>query len=177
MIELVVAIAIIGILVATTVFSVLKLRPDWTLNRAARNLYTHMQMARMGAVKDNANWAVEFDIANNEYRVRSPGPDSTLFTADDIIKTVRLADYGYGIQFGSGSATQSAPGGGVPVFDTFGGTAEFNSRGMLINTNGFVYMQNNSNLPVQAQSTRAIGARTSGVIRLVKWFEASQTWN
>jgi len=187
LIELVIAIAIIAILISTTVFSVIKLRPDWTLNRAARNLYSHMQMARMGAVKDNANWAVRFNTPGpNQYTIFSSwGPDGIWGTPDDVlVRRVNLADYGYGIQFGFGSATIDATQAQGPLPDnpvTFQpspwGPAVFNSRGMLASPSGFVYLQNNSNLLVGEQSARAIGAMTSGVIRLVKWFEASQTWN
>jgi Tfp pilus assembly protein FimT len=132
-------------------------------------LIANMQLAKMGAVKDNADWAVVFDTTAGAHRYlicSDKGADGSWSnTADNTTeKTIILSDYESGVDYGHGNAT-------TPVGTTFGdeitfnaNTAVFNSRGMINSiTGGYVYLQNNRN------NTYAVGALGTGVILMRTW--------
>ena len=140
--------------------------PNYRLKSAARDLYSNLQMAKMGAVNKNGDWAVILDKTGSQgrYVIASgrgengvwDGPDGD----DPIEKTVDLANY-KGVSFGHGNA-------GEPVGDSFGdgitylgNVAVFNPRGT--GKAGYVYLQNSKN------TAYAVGTRSSGAILLRKW--------
>jgi hypothetical protein len=135
-----------------------------------------MQLAKMGAIKANADWAIVFNAASDNYLVCSDkGADNSWSaTADNAIeKTVSLSNYESGVSYGHGTATN-------PIGDTFGGdnisytpdnpsVAVFNSRGTC--NAGYVYLENNKNT-----TTYGAGTSSSGVIRLLKWNSSTANW-
>lgn len=141
----------------------------YRLNNAASDLYLSMQKCRMNAIKDNQDWAIIFDTNANRYLICSDkGADGSWSnTADNqVSETVDLSDYKSGIRYGHGSATFAATssGGNFPADDvSFNhNVAVFNSRGFA-STNGYVYICNGS------QASYAIGAITSGLLKIRKW--------
>jgi len=62
LIELMIAIGIIGILTAIAVPNVMKWLPNYRLKAAARDLYSNMQRAKMEAVKRNCNATITFNL-------------------------------------------------------------------------------------------------------------------
>ena len=68
-VEMMIVIAIIAVLAAFTLPSFIEYYPEWRLRRAAGDLFSNMQFAKVNAVKSNSPWAVVFDPANNRYRV------------------------------------------------------------------------------------------------------------
>lgn len=171
--EFVVAIAIIAIMIGIGVPASISMLPEFRLKRAARNLYSDIQSTKMGAVKDNSDWAIFFDTGSNQYFVCSDsGADGSWPTvADNIIeKTVTLNYYGSGISYGHGNAAVAIPGGALADDITYtNDVLVFNSRGTC--KAGYVYIQNNRN------NSYGAGTRTSGLIHLKKWFPASGNWN
>lgn len=94
--ELIITVAIVGVLAAVAVPNYLEWLPDSRLKEAARNIYSDMQYAKLNAVKEHKEWAIVFDPANNKYHVCSD--QNTTDTTDNswalqpntIVKTVIL---------------------------------------------------------------------------------------
>jgi type IV fimbrial biogenesis protein FimT len=156
-IEIIVVIAIIGILSAIAIPGFSAWLPGYRLKAAARDIYSNMQMAKMGAVRTNRTWTVVFSSGTtNYYQVRSD---------TRVERTVNLADYGSNITFGAGNATDDIPGGGGAPADSITYAADilsFTSRGSASET-GYVYIQNGNN------DTYGVGTRITGVVILRRW--------
>jgi len=174
-IELLVTFVILGIVTAIAIPGFARWLPSYRLKSASRELYANMQLAKMGAVKENGEWAVVFNAAGSSYKVVSGGADRDYSTLGDNIvkKTTNLTDYGSGVVYGPGSATDDIPKNGAPPADniTYGSdVAVFNSRGTC--NGGYVYLENNKNT-----TTYGVGTRTSGIIRLLKWSSSTANWD
>ena len=168
-VELVVALAIMGIAVSAAIPGFSRWLPGYRLKSAATELYSNFHLAKMRAVRDNAQWAIYFDPNFDAYQVRyGTGVDGAYsdpggFAVD---KTVILANYGTGICFGHGNATGDLGGGWDDDVTFLSNTVVFNPRGMA-NAQGYVYLQNDKN------ATYAVGALTTGLILMRKWTGAA----
>jgi type IV fimbrial biogenesis protein FimT len=147
-VELMVVIALVGILAAIGVPNFLRGLPEKKLKGAARNLYADMQRARLLAVKENRSVRVRFDTATSpgvyyfdDDEVGDPGYDQ--WDTGEFGR--KLTDYASGIAYGSGSAGDGAGGGACNwstpasacsqiAFITFSSTGTANS--------GSIYLQN-----------------------------------
>ncbi|MGM0656258.1 MAG: GspH/FimT family pseudopilin [Thermodesulfobacteriota bacterium] len=176
LIEMMIVIAIIGIAASIAVPNLMRWFDNLSVKSAARDLYSAMQEARMIAVKQNASTAIVFDTTNNCYYICSdPGADGNWGAAGDmtgtgdnvIERSVSLlsSTYKNRVQFGNGNAT-------TPVGTTFGDFITYastnnvlviNSRG--IGDAGYVYLANPDN-----GTAYAVGTRSSGLVRLLKWY-------
>ena len=184
--ELMVGIAIMAVLASVIAPNFMGWLPNYRLKRAARDLYSNMQLAKLGAIRANSDWAIVFDtsVTPGRYFVCSDdggdGWDLPVFLGgtDTMNKMAPLTGYGSSIGFGHGHATTNATaGGGVFPGDDVGHNANvlvFDSRG-LCNT-GFVYLENNGNGPLAERHTFAVGTRANGGIVLRKWFPANGAW-
>ncbi len=172
LIEILVTIAILAIAASIAIPGFSRWLPNYRLRSAARDLYSNMQLAKLGAVKENTSWRIAFNFGARTYSISSYGPNGNWGDADDsLIKTVNLSDYGSGgeISYGHANATTDIPGDPFGAGDDIsyaGDIAVFNSRGT--GTGGYVYLQNNRD------TTYGVGTRTSGVILILKW--ASGSW-
>jgi len=163
-IELIIVIAVIGIIAAVSVPNFLSYLPDARLKSAARDLYSNLQQAKISAIKSNKQWAIVFNADAGVYEVCSGkgSDDSWRGTDNDVAKKVVLRDYGSGVTFGKGSAAD-------PIGGTFGSdfityasprnVVVLNSRGT--GNSGYVYLTNSGNI-----SCYGVGTRSSGVIIL-----------
>ena len=163
-IELIIVIAVLGILTAVGVPNFLSWLPKYRLKSAARDLYSNMQLAKLSAIKNNADWAIVFNLATDQYQVCSDqGPDNSWGGGDNIvIKTVVLNNYGSGVAYGHGNA-------GSAIGSTFGDEITFANNIAVMNSRGtgnagYVYLENSS-----TATSYGIGARSSGVIILRRW--------
>ena len=174
-VELIIVIAVIGIIAAIAVPNFLSWLPDARLKSAARDLYSNLQQAKIGAIKSNKKWAIVFNADARTYEVCSgKGPDDSWRGTNDVVKKVILSDYGSGVTFGKGSAAD-------PIGGTFGNdfityssprnVVVMNSRGT--GNSGYVYLTNASNT-----SCYGVGTRSSGVVILRRWLgaDAPEPW-
>jgi len=176
LIELLVTMVVLAIMVtiAIPVFAVWL--PDYRLRAAARDVYSNMHLASMGAIRNNSDWAIVFDTGANRYLVCSDrgADDSWSGIADNAVeKTVLLTDYESGVKYGHGVATKSAttPPEALHADDVSYNynVAVFNSRGT--GSAGYVYLEND-----EGTITYAVGTRSTGIILLRKWNSAASEW-
>ncbi len=170
--ELLTVVAIVGVLVAIAVPSFIHEIPKYRLKRAGNELYGNMQRAKLGAVKENHDWAIVFDTGTTpgRYAVCSnDGADGSWdggFTGamdDNVVLVVNLAEYGSEVDFGHGDAT-TPKGTGFGDEVTFAGNrAVFNPSGFIDPPSGYSYLENKNG------DTYCIGGLTSGVVRIYQW--------
>ena len=168
LIELIIVVALIGIMAGIAIPNIIGWLPNYRLKSAADDLFSNLQFARLSAVKENKDWAVVFDTANSRYYVcADKGTDNSWSATNDNDKrkTVNLGDYKSGVGYGSGGATFDATtdAGALPpdgVSYNFN-LVTFNSRGT--GTGGYVYLDNEKN------TAYAVGTRSSGVIVSRRW--------
>jgi prepilin-type N-terminal cleavage/methylation domain-containing protein len=173
-IELVVVMCILGVMVLIAVPNIGRWLPRYRLRSAARDVASNMQLARLGAIKDNREWAILFDTAGQSYRIISnKGPDGNWDTPDDVghkgdvspwsLSTKNLDDY-KNVRFGDGGhgriGDDDSPVGDGVTF--LGKRAEFNPGGTA--TAGTVYLENNRN---DAMAIRVDSS--TGIIRMWTW--------
>ena len=172
--ELLTVVAIIGVVAGMAIASGVEWLPRHRLKSAVNDLHSNMQRAKMGAIKDHSDWAIVFDASGSPGRYVICSDDGANNTwdggGDDVVdKVVNLSDYGSGVDFGHGSATDDIPGNGVAPGDdiTYGADrVVFNAMGT--GSSGYVYLENDQD------DTYGVGTLSSGVIRSRRW---SGTWN
>ncbi len=116
LIELLIITAIIGVLTTIAVMNFSGIIDSYKVRGSASQLYSEMQMARLKAIKEGKEWAVEF--SGNTYCVKNqintaltpPSADGWTTgcstTNDTILKTINLDSDYYGV-----TATSSGSGG------------------------------------------------------------------
>ena len=176
LIELLVTMVVLAIVTAITIPVFARWLPDYRLRAAARDVYSNMRLATMGAIRNNSDWAIVFDTGANRYFVCSDRgtDDSWSGTADNTVeRTVLLADYESGVKYGHGVATKSAttPPDALHADDVSYNynVAVFNARGT--GSAGYVYLEND-----ESTLTYAVGTRSTGIILLRKWNSSSSEW-
>lgn len=170
--ELLLVTVVIGVAAAVAVPSFVEWLPDYRLRRAARDLYSHMQLAKLEAVRRNANTAILFSPnAGCYYICTGSGADGVWTTIGDNVveKQVTLTDYGSGVAFGHGTATagvdaqlreeQGFPSGDITYNQSL---LLFGPTGM--SDAGFVYFENNGQTV-----SYAVGTMQTGLLILRKW--------
>lgn len=169
LIEMMITVVILSILLGIAIPGFSRWLPNYRLRGATRDLYSNLQFAKSGAIKERAEWAVRFVSGTNSYEVWSSGNnrvwDGYAAPNDTLVKTVSLSDYGSGVSFGAGSATgpvdPSSESAIVPVPTN---SIVFTSRGFTTNnTVVFAYMTNKKN------TSYAVGTLASGAVVLRKW--------
>jgi len=169
LIEVIIVIAIIGIMSVIAFPMISSWLPNYRLKGAARDVYSNMQKARMVAVKNNSDAAVEFDPANNRYRLCENWDNGTSSCAV-ATQWVMFAPIGSSVGYGHGNSNIQVSGGAFPLVpnDNVSYTAPdnvvvFDSRGLCTGS-GYVYLDHQDN-----STTYAVGSQTSGVVQIRKW--------
>ena len=149
LVELLVATVILAILASVAIPTFSAWLPGYRLKRAARDLYSNLQRAKLGAVNANETRGVFFEneVTPGRYSIWFLGPNRKWDQGggDDVQRniTVDLSKYG-GIDYGNGNAPtniQGNPFGPVITYVTPDNVAIFSSRG-TINNLGYVYLCN-----------------------------------
>ena len=154
MVELISTLALISILVLMAGPAITDGLPGSRLRTAARDLYGHLQRAKLEAIQSSGECAVYFNAENGRYQIVSGGPDGVcngpplghppVPQNDDILLNhICIFDYGSGVAYGSGDATRTVPGSAaVPVTVSYANNwIRFNSKGMAREM-GYVYLTN-----------------------------------
>jgi type IV fimbrial biogenesis protein FimT len=178
LIELLVVIAMLAVLGLIAIPAFSAWMPEYRLKQAARELYSNLQRAKMGAVRANESWGIFFvDGANPEYRIYSLGANRSwdLGTGDDQLQniTIKLSDY-KGVKYGRAlTIPKVSPGDlGTDIkisYKTPDNVVVFTNRGTVENPCGFVYLSNTKG------TCYAVGTPSpAGVVVLRKW--NGSTW-
>ena len=154
--ELMIAVGIIGILTAIAVPSIINWLPNYSLKAAARDLVLNMQKARMQAVKENKKIKIRFDSSIKPGFYYFDTDNNKHYTRGEY--RIDLSSYGSGVDYGTGNAALNWNGDNC----TQAGYISFNSRGT--SNSGTIYIQNKNN-----DICYAISVRISGSIRLRKY--------
>jgi type II secretory pathway pseudopilin PulG len=142
-IELVVVMCILGVMVLISIPNIGRWLPRYRLRSSIRDVASNMQLARLGAIKENREWAIQFDTNAQAYTILSdPGPDETWGTADDVgykedaspwdLSTRRLADY-RNVSFGDNGYGSWL---GAPLTGDFSDGVTFSNNRVEFRANG-----------------------------------------
>jgi prepilin-type N-terminal cleavage/methylation domain-containing protein len=178
LIELLVVIAMLAVLGLIAIPAFSAWMPEYRLKQAARELYSNLQRAKMGAVKANESWGVWFDnsVTPGRYLICSLGANGQWDVSDpndDPRKiTINLSDY-KGVNYGRAlSIPKIDPGdlgSGSISYQTPSQVVVFTNRGTVGNPFGFVYLSNGKG------TCYAVGTPSpAGVVVLRKW--NGSTW-
>lgn len=166
--ELMLVLAIIGILSAIAVPNILAAIEAYGLTAAARDFSSMLRKARSRAIKENRTIVIEFELSTTGEK----WDGRYIFDAGSRHqKIVPGSEYGLlsrrysGVLFGFGNATKSAAasGGALPASPiTFQGMrVSFNPMGL--SNAGYAYFANKKG------SAYAVGLISTGIIRFKKW--------
>jgi Tfp pilus assembly protein FimT len=145
--DLMVTMAIAGVISVTAVPNLKRWSVNHNVKSAAFDLYTHMQIAKLGSVKDNKSWTINFN------------PDTILGyeVHNNAGKGVKAIDfrtrYSGAIQYGDPTATKT--------YDT--PSIAFNPNGL--SDTGHVYISNKS----KSTYYRIGMLYATGAIKIEKW--------
>lgn len=173
--EVLVVVAIFGILIAIAVTTIGNRGPRMRLKSDARDLVSHMQLARINAIRDSRPWAIQFDPDNRRYLIYSSSGEERGEEAvwdDGNETTYRTIALSNAVQFGSQqgvpNASWSLPGDGVSFSAN---RVVFNSNGTIESSeiNGTVY------LSISSGETFAISL-PSIAASIKTWFNYGGDW-
>jgi len=171
LIELLIIIVIIAILAAIAIPAFSAWLPDYRLRRAARDVYSNLQRAKVGAIKANETWGVFFDAGNSRYSIWSLGPNQTWDggAVDDTPQNIRinLSDY-EGVNYGHGNAATGVDGNpfGPDITYTPNPVAIFTSRGP-VSILGYVYLSNTKG------TAYAVGTPSPAGVVIIRKYDGS----
>ena len=173
LIELIVTIVILGILASIAIPGFAAWLPEYRLKRAARDVYSNLQKAKLGAIKANETWGAFFDAGNSRYSIWSLGTDGAWGGGDDQQQgpAIDLSNY-VGVNFGNGNAPSGIDGVVFGPAVTYPGNpvAVFTCRGTVSNR-GYVYLSNSKG------TCYGVGTPSpSGVVVLKKYMGAADGW-
>ncbi len=122
--ELMVVVAIMGLITVVSVPTYRSMLPAVRVNAAARELATQMQWTRMRAVAKRANYQVQFDTTNHTVTIctdQNANGSITCTAGDpDVVKTVAIKDkYQQTVVFGYASGAKDTQGDNITSAVTF----------------------------------------------------------
>jgi type II secretion system protein H len=158
LVELMVVIAIIGIISAISSLNLATGLPKYRLKRASRNITSRLREARSKAIKTNFTVIVQFDTDRNSYSI-----NGKIYTdTGENTKNALSSYYGSVLSFERGNYKASSS------VTSPGKRVTFNSRGMCPSL-GSIYISNNKG------DVNKIAISRAGRIRLTKWF-GGENW-
>jgi prepilin-type N-terminal cleavage/methylation domain-containing protein len=157
LIELMIVIAIMGIISAISAPNIVKGLPKYRIKRAARDLTSNIRAARSTAIKKSTNTTIVFDLDNNRYSINGKWYPTTETNTNNVLSEY----YGSGVSFGVGNSEEPE---GPCSFDN--NTVIFNSRGINRSDSGEIYLTNNEGASYRVEINSA------GTISLQKWADS-----
>ena len=167
--EIMIVVAIMGIIASIATPNLLSYLPKYRLRKAARDVYSNMQKAKMKAIKQSDSVRLRFD------RTTTPGfyyfddsnsdDDGDGSNWDPGEERIELSEYFSGVNYGLGGATQRWDGQACPANCTQTAMLTFNSQGT--SNAGTVYLDNQQN-----RECYAITTSTSGALR-IRFFDGT----
>lgn len=139
-VELMVVIALIGILSAIVLPGFLRSLPEKRLKNAARNLYADMQRARLLAVKENRTVRIRFDTTDNFYYLDDDNSGDYNGTGDNREERSRRNLSEDNVSYGSGKATENWN--KDPINNVVPTYIRFRSTGTAFNRSTYLQNQN-----------------------------------
>ncbi len=168
LIEVLVVATVIAVLLTIAIPNYMTWLPGMRLKAASRDLFSHMQQVRLRAVKENRNFAIEFDVAGNRFFLLDDYGDDRIpnsgdltendgnCSANEIMDTIDLSTYGSGIVYGSGAAP-------LNLVTYVGNKVTFDPQGFG-NAAGYAHFTNEDNV-----DAFRVGTSVNGGIRLQRW--------
>ena len=149
LVELMIVIAIIGIIGLIAAPNLVTGLPKYRIKRAARDITSKIRAARSEAIKTADPKNIEFNTTTNRYKID-----------DQWYPEGSLSDhYGSGVSFGVGNSGETDECTFLPDDDD---SITFNSRG-ISNNAGEIYLTNTQNAAYRIQ------INTAGNIQLQQW--------
>lgn len=173
MVEMLVVMAIIGIVMAISIPAYLSYLPRIRLKAAAREITSDMQYAKVQAIKTNTTTAVLFLPGAGTYKVitdsgEASGSENWTDGDETVFKTVTLADFA-GVSYGANTAA-TRPGDSSAIDDSvtfLNNVVTFTNKATSVA--GTVYIKN------EKGDTMAVGS-TSAAGRVKTWFHYGSSW-
>ena len=132
-IELLVVFVIIAVLAAAAIPSFAVWMPNYRVKKAARDLYSDMQLAKLGSIKENVSWRVVYNsaVVPGTYTVWSHGPNNNWDggAVDDVSRS--LATLYHDLLAGDSTAVDG-------VGHSEAGTANLDGRALVHRLHGDV---------------------------------------
>ena len=150
-VDLLIAMAIVGIISTASIPSLKGWSRNYNMQSAAMDLYTHMQIAKLGAIKENKSWTINF----NSGGVLGYQVIHKVNNVDTVVKTVDFStQYKGEIQYGDPTATKTYPANSLISFTPNG-----------LSDTGYAYISNKS----KSSYYRVGMLYTTGAIKIEKW--------
>jgi type II secretion system protein H len=171
LIELIIVIAIIGIILGIAITTVGNRSPVAQLKSDARDIVSNMQLARVNAIRDTRPWAIQFDTDNQRYLIYSNSGEewkSEDWTDGDetVFRNVMLNRR---VNFGTNKGAR--PGGTMPA----NGSITYSANRVVFNPNG-TSESGTVYLTIGSGETIAISSlSTTGRIKV--WENFGNAWN
>jgi len=162
LIELMIVIAIMGIISAISAPNIVKGLPKYRLKRAARDITSNIRGARSIAIKTKKDVPIQFDLDKHRYSINGKWYPNADITTNNALSEY----YGSGLSFGLGNSAGVDEAQGDSCSFT-GNQVIFNSRGINRTDPGAIFITNNEGA---AYRTRINAA---GTILLQKWTGAA----
>lgn len=171
LIELIIVIAIIGIIMGIAITTIGNRRPVAQLKSDARDIVSNMQLARANAIRDTRPWAIQFDTDNQRYEVYSDSGED--WKSEDwsdgdetIFRTISLSNnIAFGTNQGPVDASWVTPADGISLSAN---RVVFNPNGT--SESGAIYLTLSSGETIAISSLSTTG-------RIKVWENFGGSWN
>jgi type II secretion system protein H len=171
LIELIIVIAIIGIILGIAITTVGNRSPVAQLKSDARDIVSNMQLARVNAIRDTRPWAIQFDTDNQRYLIYSNSGEEWKSEdwADGDETVFRNVMLNRRVNFGTNKGAR--PGGTMPA----NGSITYSANRVVFNPNG-TSESGTVYLTIGSGETIAISSlSTTGRIKV--WENFGNAWN
>lgn len=140
LIEMVVTMAIVGIVTAIAIPNFSKWKEKHQINGQAQKVYFDLMLARTTAVKSNNDVRVTFDTTAHTYKIHEDSNSDGSEDADENVKNAILEN---NVQFAYNTGITDTDGNNVTAPVTFGATLVFDSKGQASSSGSVLLLHTN----------------------------------